>query len=264
MTLSKRFVKSVLDSIHEYVYSVYTEYKAYIESVVKATLLIKMYYGNKGACHLSEPKRPTSLSLEEYAWTELRKMIYEGHFKPGEQLLQVELAEQLGISRTPLRRALANLEHKKLVEFSPRGEAFVAKFSPEEIANIFELRAVLEGLSCRLAAEVIERKHTAYLRSLMTSAFESIGSADDSEYRKADIEFHTYLAGLVANPFLQEMLDSYQIMHMSFSQGLLRTPQETFDEHMRILDALDQKDPDLAEQEMREHIRVTVEVMRQK
>lgn len=211
---------------------------------------------------MARPKRPTALSLEEYAHTELRNMINKGIFKPGEQLLQIELAEQLGISRTPLRRALDKLQHEKLVEFSPRGEAFVAKFTPEEIANIFDVRAVLEGLSCRLAVSTIEKKHTAYLRSLMTSALEDVQENDTSAYRQADIEFHLYIANMGTNPFLQELLESYRIMNLSFAQGLLREPEETFDEHMRIIDALEQKDADLAEQEMRQHIRTTVEKMR--
>jgi len=213
---------------------------------------------------VSQSRRPTSLSLEEYAYTELRDMIHSGALKPGEQLLQVELSEQLGISRTPLRRALANLQHEKLIEFSPRGEAFVTKFEAEEIADIFEVRAVLEGLSCRLAAGIIERKHTAYMRSLLSGAMEEISSKDDSAYRQADIEFHTYIAKLGNNPFLQQLLDSYQIMNLSFAQGLLRTPDETFDEHMRILDALEKQNADLAEQEMRQHIRNTAEVMRRR
>lgn len=191
-------------------------------------------------------------------------MIHRGKLKPGEQLLQVELSEQLGISRTPLRRALANLQHEKLIEFSPRGEAFVTKFDAEEIADIFDVRAVLEGLSCRLAVEVIEKKHTAYLRSLMKAAMEEITADDFTAYRQADIEFHTYIAKLGTNPFLQQLLDAYQIMNLSFAQGLLRTPRETFDEHMRILDALEQKDADLAEQEMRQHSRNTVAVMRRR
>ena len=213
---------------------------------------------------MPQTKRPASVSLEEYAYTELRDMIHRGEFKPGEQLLQVELATQLGISRTPLRRALANLQHDKLIEFSPRGEAFVAKFDAAEIANIFDVRAVLEGLSCRLAASVVERKHTAYLRSLLTAAMEDVSREDDSAYRQADIEFHTYIAKLGTNPYLQQLLDSYQIMNLSFAQGLLRAPDKTIDEHMRILDALDQQDADLAEQEMRQHIRNTAEVMRRK
>lgn len=213
---------------------------------------------------MAQNARPTSVSLEDYAYQELRKMIHQGVFKPGEQLLQVELAAQLGISRTPLRRALANLEHERLIEFSPRGEAFVTRFDTKEIADIFEVRAVLEALSCRLAVNTVERKHTAYLRSLLTAAMEEISPEDQSAYRQADIEFHTYIATLAPNPFLQQLLDSYQIMSLSFAQGLLRAPTETFDEHMRILDALDQGDADLAEKEMLEHIRTTITSMRHK
>lgn len=208
---------------------------------------------------MSQTKRSTSQSLEEYAYAELRGMIQKRTLKPGDQLLQIELSEQLGISRTPLRRALANLEHEKLIEFTPRGEAFVTKFDATEIADIFEVRAVLEGLSCRLAVSQIEKKHTAYLRSLISSSLEE----SEEAYRQADMEFHTYLAEISKNPFLKEILSTYHIMHLSFAQGLLRTPKETFDEHMRILDALDQKDADLAEQEMKQHIRITVDLIRQ-
>lgn len=213
---------------------------------------------------MSQTSRAASSSLEDYAYAELRDMIQRGDLKPGEQLLQVELSKKLGISRTPLRRALANLQHEKLIEFSPRGEAFVTRFDAEEIADIFEVRAVLEGLSCRLAARVIERKHTAYLRSLLTEAMAEASADDQSAYRQADIEFHTYIAKLGNNPFLQQLLDSYQIMNLSFAQGLLRTPEETFAEHMEILDALDGQDADLAEATMRQHIRSTAEIMREK
>ena len=213
---------------------------------------------------MPQAKRATSVSLEEYAYTELRDMIQRGELGPGEQLLQVELSKQLGISRTPLRRALATLQHERLIEFSPRGEAFVTRFRAEEVADMFEVRAVLEGLSCRLAATTIEAKHTAYLRSLLEAAFEVSSASDASAYRQADIEFHTYLAKLGSNPFLQDLLDAYHIMHLSFAQGLLRTPAETFHEHLRILDALGRNDPDAAEQEMRQHIRTTVTLLRQR
>ena len=129
----------------------------------------------------------------------------------------------------------------------------------EEIADIFDVRAVLEGLSCRLAAETIEPKHIAYLRSLLKAAMEEVNPGDDSAYRQADIEFHTYIAKLGVNPFLKQLLNSYQVMNLAFAQGLLRTPEETIDEHMRILDALEQRDKDAAEQEMRQHIRNSIE-----
>lgn len=201
-------------------------------------------------------------SLEEYAYTELRDMITHGTLKAGEQLVQEDLAAKLGVSRTPLRRALANLERDNFVRLSPRGEAYVLAFGPEEIASMFEIRAVLEGLTCRLAAPNIGTKHTIYLRSLLEAAAEEVERTGDwSAYRQADIEFHTYLTDLAHNPMLVKLLDSFQVMGLSLAQGLLRPPQETLQEHLAIIDALEAHDPDRAEEAMLTHIRKTISQM---
>lgn len=201
-------------------------------------------------------------SLEEYAYTELRDMITHGELKAGDQLVQEDLAAKLGVSRTPLRRALANLERDNFVRLSPRGEAFVLAFGPDEIASMFEIRAVLEGLTCRLAAPNIETKHTIYLRSLLEAAAEEAERTGDwSAYRQADIEFHTYLTELAESPMLVKLLDSFQIMGLSLAQGLLRPPQETLQEHLAIIDALAAHDPDRAEEAMLTHIRKTISTM---
>ena len=150
------------------------------------------------------------------------------------------------------------------VRFGARGEAFVAEFGPQQIADLFEIRAVLEGLTCRLLAPTIERKHTMYLRSLMTAVADTLDAGDFTEYRQADIEFHTYLIGLVSDSFLNRMLGSLQvIMSMSLSQGLLRTPHETLPEHLAIIDALEAHDADAAEQAMIVHIRKTIQLLKQ-
>jgi DNA-binding GntR family transcriptional regulator len=204
-------------------------------------------------------------SLEEYAYTELRDMITHGTLKAAEQLVQEDLAAKLGVSRTPLRRALANLERDNFVRLSPRGEAYVLAFGPEEIANMFEIRAVLEGLTCRLAAPNIGTKHTIYLRSLLEAAAEEVERTGDwSAYRQADIEFHTYLTELAENPMLVKLLESFQIMGLSFAQGLLRPPQETLQEHLEIIDALEAHDPDRAEKAMLTHIRKTISLMKRR
>ncbi len=201
-------------------------------------------------------------SLEEYAYTELRDMITHGTLKAGEQLVQEDLATKLGVSRTPLRRALANLERDNFVRLSPRGEAYVLAFGPEEIASMFEIRAVLEGLTCRLAAPNIGTKHTIYLRSLLEAAAEEVERTGDwSAYRQADIEFHTYLTERAENPMLVKLLDSFQVMGLSLAQGLLRPPQETLQEHLAIIDALEAHDPDRAEKAMLSHIRKTISQM---
>lgn len=204
-----------------------------------------------------------SNNLEEFGYRTLREQIVTGHLLPGQKLVQEDLARQLGVSRTPLRSAIAALERDGFVSLSPRGEATVLEFGPRRIADLFEIRAVLEGLTCRLVAPKIERKHTAYLRSLLQSALPAEGDADWSAYRAADHEFHTFLAGLINDAFLSRQLEMLQgIMTASFAQGLLRPPQETMAEHIEIIDALEAHDQDRAEHAMLVHIRKTIALMR--
>lgn len=206
-----------------------------------------------------------SETLEGYGYRALRDLILSGELLAGQKLVQEDLAKRLGVSRTPLRSALAALERDGFVVLTARGEATVTEFGPARIVQLFEVRAVLEGLVCRLVAPSIERKHTAYLRSLIQSAAPAPGQKDWSAYREADSEFHTFLTGLIADAFLIRQLESLQsIMKLSLAQGLLRPPDETIVEHMEIIDALDRNDPDAAEQAMLRHIRTTISLMKRK
>lgn len=204
-----------------------------------------------------------SSNLEEFGYRTLREQIVTGQLLPGQKLVQEDLARQLGVSRTPLRSAIAALERDGFVSLSPRGEATVLEFGPRRIADLFEIRAVLEGLTCRLVAPRIERKHTAYLRSLLQSALPTEGDTDWTDYRAADHEFHTFLAALIEDAFLTRQLEMLQgIMTASFAQGLLRPPHETMEEHLEIIDALEAHDQDRAERAMLVHIRKTIALMR--
>jgi DNA-binding GntR family transcriptional regulator len=204
-------------------------------------------------------------NLEEYGYKALRDLILQGELLPGQKLVQEELAQRLGVSRTPLRSAIAALERDGFVGVSPRGEATVLEFGPKRIADLFEIRAVLEGLTCRLVAPRIERKQTMYLRSLIVSSVPEEGSTDWKAYREADHEFHTFLTSLIEDTFLTRQLEALQgIMTLSFAQGLLRPPHETVGEHIAIIDALEAHDQDRAETAMLSHIRKTIVLMRQK
>jgi DNA-binding GntR family transcriptional regulator len=205
----------------------------------------------------------TATSLEEQTYRDLRDMIMQGQLVSGQKLVQEDLAAKLGVSRTPLRSAIANLERDNFVRLTPRGEAFVLEFGPQRIADIFEIRAVLEGLTCRLVAPTIERKHIMYLRSLMSAVPTGTDPESLAAYRAADVEFHTVLTNLLDDPFLTRMLESMQvIMTMSLAQGLLRSPAETLPEHLAIIDALEAHDPDAAERAMLVHIRKTISLMK--
>lgn len=202
-------------------------------------------------------------TLEDRVYHEIRDMILSGKMISGQKLVQEDLAAELGVSRTPLRSAIAKLNRENFVRMTSRSEAFVAEFGPQQIADLFELRAVLEGLICRLLAPTIERKQTIYLRSLMLSVEPSEDGEATDAYREADIEFHTFLTNLLAERGVGQLLESvHSVMRMSLSQGILRSPTETFAEHIAIIDALEARDSDAAEQAMISHIRKTIVLLR--
>lgn len=208
---------------------------------------------------------PHSQTLEERVYDELREKILTGQLVSGQKLVQEDLAAEFGVSRTPLRSAIAQLSRENFVRMSQRSEAYVAEFGPERIADLFELRAVLEGLICRLLAPVIERKQTIYLRSLMASVADRLDVAGDATYRDADIEFHTHLTDLAHEHGFSHLLDPvHSVMRMSLSQGILRAPAETHAEHIDIIDALEAGDADAAERAMITHIRKTIVLLRER
>jgi DNA-binding GntR family transcriptional regulator len=200
--------------------------------------------------------------LEEYAYRTVRDMIVRGELPPRAQIVQEDVATRLGISRTPLRRALVKLASQHFIDLAPGQGAYVKAFEPEELVSIFEIRAVLEGLVCRFAAERAEPKHLAYLRSLIVDAADRISDTDWSTYRRADIEFHTYLVDIANDPRLKPVLESVQVFSLSLAQGLLRPPPETLPEHLGILEALQARDSDEAERRMVRHIRRTIDDLR--
>jgi len=202
------------------------------------------------------------MPLEEYAYHAVREMIVRGELPPRAQIVQEEVADRLGISRTPLRRALAKLASQHFIDLAPGQRAYVKAFEPQELASIFEIRAVLEGLVCRYAAARVETKHLAYLRSLIVDAAATVTEADWSVYRKADIEFHTYLVDIAGDAHLKLVVESVQVLSLSFAQGLLRPPSETLPEHLAVLDALQARDADDAERRMVHHIRRTIDDIR--
>src|SRR5215218_10502661 len=92
-------------------------------------------------------------SQTDRALLQLREMLLEGEFKPGERLAELQLVERLGVSRTPVRLALASLEHEGLVQALDGGGYVVREFTRRDIDDAIELRGVLEGTAARLAAE---------------------------------------------------------------------------------------------------------------
>jgi GntR family transcriptional regulator of vanillate catabolism len=200
--------------------------------------------------------------LENKVYTEIKEMIINGELKPGELIIQDQMARRIGVSRTPLRRAFVELERDYLLETTAQGLS-IRRFSGDFLISVWEVRAVLEGLACRLSVSVIDKATIEYLRTLFTTAYEQWKEHDDLEaYRKADIVFHTKLVEMGGNPILKNNFSNTHVLTIAFSRGILRSPTETYPEHIAILDELEQKNEEKAEQLMLDHLRKTIPQIR--
>lgn len=181
---------------------------------------------------------------------------------PGEKIPQEKLAKELGISRTPLISALKFLEHEKLVEVKPRRGFFVRLFTIEEMISIFEIREVLEGLSARRAAKHITPEDAIALRQIFSEFLGVNDIVDYPAYAKADKQFHTFISEIGSKEFLTTILQTLNIITLAYqnvtSEGLIREPNETIKDHLKIVDAICNHDPELAEHLMRDHLRTTI------
>jgi len=203
-------------------------------------------------------------NLDDLVYNKVKEMILKKQLKPGEQIIQEELAKKLGVSRTPLRRALSQLAKEHLVKIAPRGSTYVREFSKEEMITIFEIRGVLEGLACRKAALAVTKEQLDFFRHLYRRALKSTEKTNWKAYEKADIKFHSFLIEASRIDLLREIVKSFHILSNSYTRGLIRPPQETFPEHMAIIDALEKHDLDLAENVLRDHSRKTIKFLKEK
>ena len=196
-------------------------------------------------------------NLDQKAYQILKTMIIDRKLLPGEKIRQEKLAQELGISRTPLVAALKYLEHEKLVESKPRRGFFVRLFKKQEMISIFELREVLEGLAARRAAAQVTDGEVAQLQSFFGAFQPGVDIEDYRRYSKEDRRFHNFVIKVGAKEFLRSILETYNIISFSYqvvsSEGLVRSPNETLAEHLAVIEAICDRDPEAAENLMRRH-----------
>jgi DNA-binding GntR family transcriptional regulator len=205
-------------------------------------------------------------NLDQKAYLILKNMIISRKLLPGEKIPQEKLAQDLGISRTPLVSALKFLEKEKLVEAIPRRGFYVRLFSKEEMISIFELREVLEGLAARRAAHNIKDSQIRKLRGFFKQYRKSADITDIKGYATEDRRFHHFITSIGAKEFLISILENYNIISYSYQlvslEGLLRSPNETIHEHQAIIEAISARDVDSAENLMRQHLKKGIAILR--
>ena len=197
--------------------------------------------------------------LRDVVFENLRTAILEGDLKAGQRLMEVQLAEQLGVSRTPIREAIRKLELEGLVVMLPRKGAYVANMSFKDLIDVLEIRSSLEGLAASLAAERLREEDISDLERVAKEFEKSVREADIDNVLKKNVEFHEKIFLMANNKKLYQLITSlweqvhrFRVTYVSNYDASL----SLVDEHNRILEAIKSGDCELAKKYATEHIEI--------
>ena len=182
----------------------------------------------------------------------LRTMIINGELRPGQKLIQNDLAKHLGVSRTPLLSAFSKLEQENLVVTIPGRGAYIRKFSDKELLNLCNIRMRLESLGAREAALAAARDLSC-LEFILKEFDGAIEKKDESLVKQKDYDFHMEILRISGNKFLHDMLFSYIIIALNMSGLMMKYIETSKAEHYEILEAIRAGDPEKAESIMLKH-----------
>lgn len=177
----------------------------------------------------------------------LRSRILGGQVPPGERLVEGRLSEELGVSRMPVREALRQLAAEGLVTIEPRRGASVTSFSAEQMRELVEVRATLEGLNAKLAAKRHDPAQIAELERVLDEGMQLAESSDAAVTMQMNQRFHDALSNIAANSVLQEIMRSLRDRTALVFAPINRTRgKQNWEEHAAILRAVIKGDAELA------------------
>ena len=180
--------------------------------------------------------------LRELVFEALREAIVKGVLKPGERMMEIQLAEEMGVSRTPVREAIRKLELEGLVAMVPRKGAYVASLSMKDIVEVFEIRGALEGLAAELAAERITDEELEELERYLLRINESIETKDLTLMVEVDTDFHGQLYRASRNERLSQIISNLREQIQRFRKTSLSLPgrmRAALEEHKQIVEAIE-------------------------
>ncbi|MFD1848793.1 GntR family transcriptional regulator [Oceanobacillus bengalensis] len=192
------------------------------------------------------------------AYERLKADICSGKYKAGQHLLEKELCNDLEVSRTPIRDALVRLQEEGLVISKPHRGVFVRKLTEKDIRDYYETRAVLEGLGAKLAALNMTNEHKRYFENLMEDMkFALSEKGDNHKIIALNNALHDYIFKVADNDVLDKMRRT-----LSWSIALIRATSwinenrkfEVFEEHVKIIKGIVEKQPEEAKVAAEDHI----------
>ena len=191
--------------------------------------------------------------LSQPVYKKLKDMILSHELIPGQKIVQEKIAKQLGVSRTPLLKALQMLEYEMLVESIPRRGMFVKNMDWREMVEVFDCRECLEGMAVNLLTDKKDSNIAQKLYKMM-EPFLTEEAIDIAKYRKADAKFHQTIIDQCGNAMLKRMYFFGNIYSKVVQAGLVRTPEVTLPEHIKIIKLIESGNAKAAEQKLRQHI----------
>jgi len=200
-----------------------------------------------------------SIPVREWAYNNLKSDVLAGRFTPGERLTEEHLANGLGVSRTPVREALHKLASEGLIQPLESRGFCVAQDSREDIEDLFDIRAALEGYAIRIVCEYITEPDVKKLNGFIEKAEDALRRKKLDEIFEYNTQFHDTLHAVVPNKSRLHSLIAdtrkYVLRYRKDSLHYLEGAKKTIDGHRKILLAISLKDPDLCERVMREHVK---------
>lgn len=211
-----------------------------------------------------KPNEPTVPGVNEstarrgqYTYERLRAEIENHLIGPGERLRELEIAERMGVSRTPVREALKRLQAEGLITHAPDSGLVVTELTPQNVMQILRVREVLEGAAARFAAENASPLDIESLKRILGA--KPPKTSDDAATR--DRRFHDLLWSASNNAYLLSVMNALRNSLAILGKAKYATPgeMETFwTEHTEITDAIARRDPEAAEAAARKHIRTAI------
>jgi len=208
-----------------------------------------------------------TVSAEKRAYRSIINLIISGQFRPGDFLLETEIAEKLGMSRTPVGKALTMLVSEGFLNKMPKKGCYIPLPTPEDAEQVFFARKAVESQAAASAALHATEKEIQQLKEVLSKDHEALASGSKDTYSSANEEFHLGIAKASHNQYLEKWVRNifwrsniYVFYFDSFYKGKkFSVPQKTPMQHATIIKAIADRDPKKAAQLMKEHIQWTYE-----
>lgn len=197
------------------------------------------------------------LPLRDVVFQTLRQAILRGELRPGERLMEIHLAQKLGVSRTPVREAIRKLELDGLVLMIPRKGAVVAEITISDLEDVLEVRMALEELAVKDACRRITQEQLAQMRKLSEDFKETLCGSDVAACAQADMKFHEAIYEATGNGRLVQILNNLREQMYRYRMEYLKDRQShslLVREHEQLLQYLEQGDEKMALEVTNRHI----------